>query len=934
MYTNHSELKDILNLVWGDIIKNDGGAFRLWCQGFEFSEDEPAALRQRCGGPCGVLAPVQAYILKMLLSEAMGQNFKDLTFEKCKAVLVQALCCILTKCKTTNYYVVTLKDNSNEDTDAGQSSSIAPTNPVVEENAKTFHERLQIIEMKDIEHVRQLYLDNFNTLENQYGVLLFLYTVLLTKGMQNILSEICDTSEPLIHAVYGHASQPLINLMLTGRIVPYVWDGDKNIGGLALRGVNQQSDIGFLTIMEQMQYCTVGNFFKNPRCPVWVLASETHLTVLFSPENKLVAPETPREQAIRVFQQFNNDGASFIESGHLQEVLKQLGLVSVPEYVDIMRKKLDPESLGIILQNAFLEEFFEEEVSKCPDIFDLYHYNGIPNSNLHNQFQFSSSLINFKMNSNCVVNLKQGKLIGNVGALPNGLEYYYFKGIPYAMPPKRFEEALPINVFNEQPLLCNTERSIAYQKDMFSSEIIGSEDCLFLNIYTPHIGRKKLPVMFWIHGGAFNAGSGNSDLYSPEYLVQKEVVVVTINYRLGPLGFLHFPSMGIHGNYGLKDQLQALKFISESIENFGGDKNNITLFGESAGGVSVHFHFLSEESRKYFHKAICQSGIALNDWALQEGPIEKARKLSKLLGAKDIDDKSVYETLINARAEDLIRKANHTVTADEKRRSFIMPFRPVVESLHKDAFIKDHPLKLLKKKNIYSGIPIITGITDMEGIIMLKDCFSKVKNFNTDFCKYIPSSLNLTLDTIDAIDTGKKIKEFYFGSKPFDKNTEREMSEFMTDFHFSIGHYINSEIFSEYQQKTKHFLYQFSFDGELNMYKKFFSKTLVRGACHADDLFYLFKMTMAVPVGDNSEEAKMRSVMCELWTNFAKYGNPTPKTSNFDFIWEPVENRTSDLPCLDINKLCKMVRNPCKNRLEFWKSLYADWNKNLLKAKL
>lgn len=383
MFTNHNELKDILNLVWGDT-KSDGGAFRLWCQGFEFSEDEPAALRQRCGGPCGVLAPVQAYILKTLLSEAMGQNFKDLTFEKCKAVLVQALCCILTKCKTTNYFVVTLKDIS-EDT-AGQSTSIATTSD--EDDANTFHERLQIIEMKDIEHVRQFYLDHFHILENQYGVLVFLYTVLLTKGMQNILSELCDTSEPLIHAVYGHASQPLINLMLTGRIVPYVWDGDKNIGGLALRGINLQSDIGFLTIMEQMQYCTVGNFFKSPRCAVWVLASETHLTVLFSPETKLVAPETPREQAIRVFQQFNNDGASFIESGHLQEVLKQLGLVSVPEYVDIMRKKMDPENLGIILQNAFLEEFFEEEISKCPDIFDLYHYNGIPNSNMHNQVKF------------------------------------------------------------------------------------------------------------------------------------------------------------------------------------------------------------------------------------------------------------------------------------------------------------------------------------------------------------------------------------------------------------------------------------------------------------------------------------------------------------------------------------------------------------------
>lgn len=323
----------------------------------------------------------------------MGSNFNDLTSEKCKALLVQALCCILTKCKQTNYYIVTLKDVNKS---TGCSTSIASEQEQDsrltlddELDPTTFHNLLVIIEMRDIEHVRQFYLDHFHKLESRYGVLLFLYAVLLTKGLQNILNELCGaTEESLIHSAFGHASQALINLMLTGRCVPYVFDNDKNISGLTLRGINQQSDIGFLTVMEQMQYCTVGSFFKNPRYPIWVLGSETHLTVLFSPERKLAASESPREAAIRVFQQFNVDGANFIESGQLQEVLRQLDLVCVPEYVDIMRKKLDPESLGIILQNAFLDEFFEEESPRFPDLFDLYHYNGIPNSNLHNQVKY------------------------------------------------------------------------------------------------------------------------------------------------------------------------------------------------------------------------------------------------------------------------------------------------------------------------------------------------------------------------------------------------------------------------------------------------------------------------------------------------------------------------------------------------------------------
>lgn len=131
---------------------------------------------------------------------------------------------------------------------------------------------------------------------------------------------------------------------------------------------------------------------------------------------------------------------------------------------------------------------------------------------------------------------------------------------------------------------------------MFSSEFIGTEDCLFLNIYTPNL-EKSLPVMVYIHGGGFNGGSGNSDLYSPEYLVRNDVVVVTLNYRLGPIGFLSLPSIGIYGNCGLKDQQLALEWVSGNIKAFGGDNTNVTLFGESAGAASTHFHILNKRSR-------------------------------------------------------------------------------------------------------------------------------------------------------------------------------------------------------------------------------------------------------------------------------------------------------------------------------------------------
>jgi ubiquitin carboxyl-terminal hydrolase MINDY-3/4 len=140
-----------------------------------------------------------------------------------------------------------------------------------------------------------------------------------------------DTSEPLIHSTYGYGSQALINLMLTGRAVAHVWDYEQDVGGLKLQGLDQQSDIGFITLMEQMQYCTVGSFYKNPRNPVWVMGTDCHLTVLFSNEKRLVSPETPSENAKRVFRQFDTEGSNFIASVVLQDVLCALNLVSDPE---------------------------------------------------------------------------------------------------------------------------------------------------------------------------------------------------------------------------------------------------------------------------------------------------------------------------------------------------------------------------------------------------------------------------------------------------------------------------------------------------------------------------------------------------------------------------------------------------------------------------
>ncbi|KAM7348603.1 ubiquitin carboxyl-terminal hydrolase MINDY-3 homolog [Cochliomyia hominivorax] len=441
------ELQEIRNLLWGPVIRLD--VFRRWSQGFEFSDEEPSALVQKQGGPCAVIAPVQAYILKILIMDTPGHCLKDLTLDKCKSLLIQALCTILSKCKASRLRIVTLpveqcseaKETSTLATDAANdevnlnsaasnfmedestgdaaaavaaaamASAIAAgteaCNATEEVSPEEYHKRLHVVHFNTIEEVEKYYTLNFEVLSGKYGVLLFMYTVLLTKGIENVNSELSDTSEPLIHNTYGYGSQALINLMLTGRAVAHVWDNDQDVGGLKLRGINEQSDIGFITLMEQMRYCTVGSFYKNPRNPVWVMGSETHLTVLFSNEKRLVSPETPSEIARRVFKSYDPDGNNFIPTPVLQDVLAALDLVSEAEYVDIMQRRLDPEGLGIILLNAFMDEFFPLEKRSTPDTFDLMHYNGIPGSNEGNRVHYckgSAILLESDLKSICASN--------------------------------------------------------------------------------------------------------------------------------------------------------------------------------------------------------------------------------------------------------------------------------------------------------------------------------------------------------------------------------------------------------------------------------------------------------------------------------------------------------------------------------------------------
>ena len=216
----------------------------------------------------------------------------------------------------------------------------------------------------------------------------------------------------------------------------------------------------------------------------------------------------------------------------------------------------------------------------------------------------------------------QGGVIS--GAQADGVWSYL--GIPYAAPPigeLRWRPPQPVESWEGTRSCLRYGPSCPQQTSLLETALLGvgrtSEDCLYLNVWTPaRSPDEKLPVMVWIHGGSFTSGSGSMPVYAGEKLAGAgDVVVVTINYRLGPFGFLAHPELskesprGVSGNYGLLDQIAALKWVRHNIAAFGGDPQRVTAFGESAGAISILDLMASPLAGGLFQRAIVQSGILL-----------------------------------------------------------------------------------------------------------------------------------------------------------------------------------------------------------------------------------------------------------------------------------------------------------------------------------
>lgn len=531
-----------------------------------------------------------------------------------------------------------------------------------------------------------------------------------------------------------------------------------------------------------------------------------------------------------------------------------------------------------------------------------------------------------------VVNLHHGgQLRGERKSLNLKEKYVSFKGIPYAVPPLkdlRFKPPVPHPGW-EGIRNASSHGGVCLGPGYLVPGVVeGQEDCLYLNVYSPDLNPdEKYPVMFWIHGGSFTAGSGNSLIYGPEWLVKEGVIVVTVNYRLGLLGFFATGDKHSPGNYGAKDLVAALKWVQNNIEVFGGDRDKVTIFGESAGSALTHYLVLSKMSKGLFSRAIAQSGTALAPWSFQDFPKTKAFQIAKQLNLTAITTEGIVKQLREIEDVDIFAKITPTLlTLELPRGNTAFSYAPVVETEDSEEprFLTEPPLTTVKKGD-FNDVPFMVGHNSQEALYNVRELDiypDLLDRYNNNSQWLLPYEWHIIPNTSAADDIISKVRNQYFHGGPIKNKVD--YATYNTDRHFTYSVSKTVELHSAVQ-KSPVYYYIFSFDGMLNYIKKIFLVLTYEGAMHADELGYLWKMMHApAPIIPGGKADITRSRMLRMWTDFAKYANPTPQIDNLITTkWANVQNRQE---YLDIGENLVFGRQPFAERVQMWKELDQKYN--------
>jgi len=491
----------------------------------------------------------------------------------------------------------------------------------------------------------------------------------------------------------------------------------------------------------------------------------------------------------------------------------------------------------------------------------------------------------------------------------SGRPFFSFLGIPYAAPPVgplRFKPPVPFENY-DSPTKALKEGNICLQDDSLADfdEIRGSEDCLYLNIHTPQVNG-SLPVMVWIHGGSWKFGSGSSEWYGPEPLMDRDVVLVTFNYRLGPLGFSSLENEHHPGNLGLKDQAMAIKWVSDNIEEFGGDPQKITIFGQSVGAVAVQYHMTHPETKKLLFAGISMSGSMLSAWAFAPpGAVkEKTVRLAKSLNCTSKDDREIMECLRNVDAKAIVEATRKFDLLEQQ----LLPFRPVLEG--EGGYVAQDPWKITP-----SDLPWLTGFTSSESgfmaVFLTQGDAQLLRLFTILFEHMAPTVLMYSDTTTQSEMVTKAIKEFYFPDNSLSPSNIRPILNLLSDA------WVN---YPSYAAMKRHngtvYSYYYDHKGEYNVVQAMGSSDDF-GVTHGDDLGYIFNIgRLKIQDRGSERDKEISKEMVNMWADFATTGKPSDS-------WKPYSEGNGFYHIK--TEGFKMIPEVIPERMKFWETIpYRD----------
>ncbi|XP_067134888.1 acetylcholinesterase-like [Centruroides vittatus] len=499
-----------------------------------------------------------------------------------------------------------------------------------------------------------------------------------------------------------------------------------------------------------------------------------------------------------------------------------------------------------------------------------------------------------------------------------------YLGIPFATPPVgklRFREPRPLrnkdtpyNATRKPPSCMQDSPYVILEWiDRYPKDL--SEDCLYLNIWVPTSKQDKpFATMVWIYGGAFILGSSNMNIYDGAVITAiGDVIVVSFNYRLSSFGYANFNKEDARGNMGMLDQVMALKWIRENIETFGGDKDLITVFGESAGAISAAHHLVSPLTKRLFKRAILQSGSNYLDYFAVK-PAFNVRVTSKLAQEVGCDRHNMLKCMQDMDASKLAA-AEKVI---QKRKNLFMLFHPQMSP----PFLSEDSFSDVDNGNFHD-VEVLMGEVKDEGSLFVAALnpellIHNVPVFTKDDAKSILGTCyELSGEYLDGI------ADHFFGKLADDDYSGilKQTIKGIGDVVFTCPIFHLAEKLAEYNRTVYH--YTFNHTRIKSIFKKWM------GVPHFEDVHFVFGRPLIKNKSFTPEEAEFSRMIIELWTSFAKTGKPS--YNGMEQEWKPFDRENRNSLSLTLGNI-HPVKAEEVERCTHWKNFMKEYSDNMFKS--